>query len=321
VTTRVAVGAGDEAIRTVAALSGDLCHYTPAFLRATLEPGSQLVLFTVEDDGRLTAGAIGYKRRGRVLARLTFPTQPVYTGSLESASGLWDAIRGFARARRIATVSMHSFEGQALIEPPLGVVESRTPREEFVLDLAPPADQLLAAFSENHRRNIKKASSKGVALSIVTAPAAAESHAAMFRSSMERRAARGESVTLESDPDRVRRLVSSGAGVLVQARSGDAVAASLLILVSPSRAYYHSGGATPEGMKLGASHAAMWFAMQAMRDRGVRAFCLGGVSERDSAGLANYKLGFQPRRIALAHCVYRMELAFPWGLVRRLLGK
>ena len=74
-------------------------------------------------------------------------------------------------------------------------------------------------------------------------------------------------------------------------------------------------------MKLGASHFAVWRAMETLRERGVRTFCLGGVSARDSEGLSTFKLGFAPRRVALQHTVFAMDLPAPWSLLRRLLGR
>lgn len=316
--------APDEALQRLSALSGGLCHYNPAFLRANLEPGggATLAVFTQEDGGALVAGAVGYERRGRLFSTLTLPTQPVVSPAApHGGAELWQRIRSYCRGHRIATVSMHSFEGQALLEPPLGRVIRRTSREEFVLDPSDAPERLLAGFSENHRRNIRKAEKHGLAAEIVTAEAGADTHAAMFRQSMERRAARGEDVGLETDRARVRRLLAAGAGWLVQVRRDGTVLASLLILATATHAYYHSGGSAPDGMKLGASHFAMWRTIETLRDRGVRSLCLGGASERDSEGLTNFKLGFNPRRIALAHCVYAMELPLPWSALRVLLRR
>ena len=156
---------------------------------------------------------------------------------------------------------------------------------------------------------------------LVTSEEGADAHAGMFQQSMARRAARGEEVGLDTDGAPVRRLLAAGAGALAEVRRDGQALASLFILSTATRAYYHSGGSTPEGMKLGASHFAMWRAMETLRERGVRSFCLGGAGARDSEGLTTFKLGFSPRRIALAHCVYTMDLAFPWSGVRWLLGR
>lgn len=317
---RVVEQPGEAALLPAGTLSGDLCHYASAFLRAAPEPGTPLVLFAVESAGQTVAAAVAWERRGRLFSKLTLPTQPV-AANAAGADALWTGIRAYCRSRRIATASMHSFEGQALLEPPLGRVVSRTPREEFILDLTAPLDRLLAACSENHRRNIKKAAKHELRADFVASDAAAEAHAALFRHSMERRAARGEAVGLEADAHQVQRLLRAGAGALAQVRRGEDVLASLLILATASRGYYHSGGSAPEGMKLGASHFAMWRVIELLRERGVGALCLGGASHRDSEGLTNFKLGFNPRRIALAHVLYAMDLPFPWNAARLLLRR
>ena len=311
----------DDSLARLSDLSGGLCHYSPAFLRGNSD--APITLFLEEGaDGRPVAGAVGYERRGRLFGKLTLPTLPIVTAAAPGGGAqLWAAIRAHCRSRRIATVSRHSFEGQASLAPPLGDIRSSTAREEFVVDLAPEPDRLFGACTENHRRNIKKAEKQQLAMSFVTADADAAAHAALFRHSMERRAARGEDVALDTDAHAVARLLRSGAGALAQVRRDSTILASLLILSTPTRAYYHSGGSAPEGMKLGASHFAVWRAMQTLRERGVRSFCLGGVSARDSEGLTNFKLGFAPRRVALAHTVYTMDLPSPWSLLRRLIGR
>jgi GNAT acetyltransferase-like protein len=316
---RVVVDPDDRELAALAALSGGRCHYSAAFLRAN-DPGGRLTAFVVGQPSAPEAGAVGYERHGRLFSKLTLPTPPVITAGTDAAP-LWAGLRDHCRAHRVATVSLQSFEGAGLFEPPLGVVHRRTPREEFVVDLSGDPAALLARFSENHRRNIKKAGKHGLDVAAETSDAAADAHADMFRSSMERRAARGEDVGLETDRARVRRLVAGGAGSLFQARREGQVLASLLILSTDTCAYYHSGGSASEGMKVGASHLAMWHAMETARARGVRSFCLGGASAGDSEGLTGYKLGFNPRRLALEHLVYAMDVGFPWNTLRTLLGR
>jgi hypothetical protein len=296
------------------------CHASPAFLAAQ-EPGATPVWFGQEQDGELVASAVALERRGRLTAKLTFPTTPVVTPATAAADApIWAAVRAYGRARRIGTVAVHSFEAPERIIPPLGAPRL-TERVEYVVDLEPPPERLLAACSENHRRNIRKAEKQGVVVRMVTAPDAATEHVTLFRQSMERRAARGEDVAVAADEARVRRLAAAGAGRFVRAEREGRPLASLFILVSPRRAYYHSGGSAPDGMKVGASHIAMWRAMAACRAEGVRWFNLAGASAHDAPGLAAFKLGFGPRAIGLAHALYEMDLPFPWSLARRVSGR
>ena len=296
--------------------SGRRCHASPAFLRAH-EPDLPLVWFRQESGDTLEASAVAHLRRGRLFGKLTFPTPPIVAGD---AAPLWDAIRGYCRAQRVGTVSVHSFEGPERLIPPLGGPRL-TERVEYVVDLSPPPDRLLAACSENHRRNVRKAQKQNLTVRVATDAAAADDHAALFQQSMDRRAARGEDVPAGGDAARVRRLLAAGAGRLVRVERDGQALTSLCILSTPERAYYHSGGSAPDGMKLGSSHLAMWSAMERCRDEGVRWFCLGGASERDGPGLTAFKQGFGPVAVPLAHAVYEMDLGFPWSVARRLLGR
>jgi GNAT acetyltransferase-like protein len=313
----------DAQLAALADLSGGRCHCAPAFLRAT-SAGTDLMLFTAGEGAGVAAAAAGHVRTRGWFATLTFPTPPVIAPSAgDGGTALWNGIRGYCRARRIAKVSVLSYEGDGVLEPPppIGTVRLRIPRAEFVVDLAAEPDRALAGFSENHRRNIRKAEKQGLDMTFATSEAAAAAHAALFRHSMERRVARGEEVGTETDSAGLARLLNSGAGALAQVSREGQVLASLLILSTASRAYYHSGGSAPEGMKLGASHFAVWRAMLALRARGVRTLCLGGVSARDSDGLTAFKVGFAPRRVELAHLVYATDLPAPWRWLRKLFGR
>lgn len=300
--------------------SGQRCHCDPAFLRVFEPGGAPLVWFGQARSGELEASAVACERRGRWVRHLVFPAQPIVTPAAVSGEApFWSAIRQYCRKQRVARVSVRSFEGQERFVPPLGTprVAERT---EYEVDLEPPPEILLRTFSENHRRNIKKADKQGLVARVETAPAAAEEHAQLFCESMQRRTARGETVPA-GDAAHVRRLLQAGCGRLFRAEQDGRPVASLCILTSAERAYYHSGGSAPEGMKLGASHRAMWHAMQQCREEGIRWFRLGGVSARDSPGLAAFKEGFAPRAIPLAHSTFAVDLPFPWRLAPWLLGR
>ncbi len=318
-TTQIVVQPDEVLLSRHFRFSGQRCHCAPAFLRA-FEPAARLVWFGQEQGGELQASAVASLRRGRWVRRLVCPAQPIVTaGAVSGEAPFWSAIRQYCRQRRVARIAVQSFEGQERFVPPLGTprVAERT---EYEVDLRPPPELLLKTFSENHRRNIKKADRHGLVARIETAPAAAEEHARLFRDSMQRRAARGETVPA-GDAARVRRLLQAGCGRLFRAEQDGRPVASLCILTSAERAYYDSGGSAREGMQVGASHRAMWHAMQQCRAEGIRWFRLGGVSERDSPGLAAFKEGFAPRAVPLAHSTFAVDLPFPWSLAPWLLAR
>jgi lipid II:glycine glycyltransferase (peptidoglycan interpeptide bridge formation enzyme) len=112
------------------------------------------------------------------------------------------------------------------------------------------------------------------------------------------------------------------------AYQGDALLAAALIGYTAHRAFYLSGGSTPDGYAQSASVWLHWRTMSALRARGVTAYNLGGAPAGAAApdhplhGLHRFKLGFSPT-------VYRRN-GLQWNdrtahvrahqLVRRFVG-
>ncbi len=86
--------------------------------------------------------------------------------------------------------------------------------------------------------------------------------------------------------------------ILTATRDGETVAAVLLLLHGRS-ATYQVGWSSPDGRKLGAPTLLLWRSVSLLRERGYRDFDLGGVNDRDAAGVKSFKAGLGGEEVRL----------------------
>ena len=74
----------------------------------------------------------------------------------------------------------------------------------------------------------------------------------------------------------------------------------VLLLLHGNAATYHIGWSNENGKKLGAHNLLLWKAIQALKEKGFRRLDLGGLNtEKESAGVARFKLGLSQRIVKL----------------------
>jgi Acetyltransferase (GNAT) domain len=250
--------------------------------------------------GEIVQGiAIALYRRGRISRTLEIPSLP------EAAEdpAFWAGIYSLCRRLRVTDLIAGTFSSPQFCLPPLRGEVSRRERREYIISLND--ENWDSSLSSNHKRNIKKAS--GAELTIRAAKGQSDllaEHVRLMEQSLERRAARGESVLKSSTiSEESRAYLDSGAGELYQATRHGVVVSSILLLRSRHGAYYHSAGTSPEGMSVGASHFLVYSVCKELRKIGVCVFNLGGAPQDSS--LARFKAGFGAREISLAAaCCY-----------------
>ena len=247
-----------------------------------------------------------FERTGRRSRSLEIPTVP---RGIDAAA--WAALKRFTEARRVTTWRIETF---AALDETLAELDSGvgwTPRMEFLLDLTAwePADSL----SSNHRRNARRGEKAGLELVETATDAAVELHARLIGSSLSRRRKRGETVPDHTSGDRAAALIRSGAGELFQASAGQDVRSSMLVLRSEEGGYYQSAGTSQAGRDCGASHWLIRSVAERLKERGIRAFFLGGATASQE-GLVRFKAGFGARQIDLV----RAEVEFRDGPLRKI---
>jgi RimJ/RimL family protein N-acetyltransferase len=269
---------------------------TDAYVTAMQKLGNDCWIVGMRAGGAVQELAIAMHRRGRISSTLEIPSLP------EAAQDytFWTGIYSLCRQLRVTNLIAGTFFSPQFRLPSLRGEVSRRERGEYVVSLQ--NESWDSSLSSNHKRNIKKASAAGLKIEHALAqPDLLSQHVRLMEQSLDRRAARGESVTKSSKiEEESRAYIESGAGELYQAVRDGIAMSSILLLRSKRSAYYQSAGTSPEGMSVGASHFLIHRVCQKLRDNGVRVFNLGGAPEGSS--LARFKAGFGAAEISLAAC-------------------
>jgi hypothetical protein len=279
-----------------------------AYVRARRSMGARPVLFAEGQDGLIDTGAVGYLQGRSIFPWIEIPSSP----APPHAAIFWDGVRKYCRQKRVVYAEIESYGARSVSLPNWSEARDIRPRIEWRLLLSSGAAD---SFGSGHKRSINKARKSGVTITPIDDPAAADSHARLIGASMRRRAERGESVAVVSsrDADMVKAFLAAGAGRLYQATYRGEIASSILVLLAPSGAYYHSAGTTPEGMEIGASTYLVSEIISLLRDKGLSLFNLSGAGS-DNPGLQRFKRSFGAEPVELQAGVY--QLAPP--IVRKL---
>ncbi len=250
------------------------------------QQGWQAVRLTVQDQGRIVAGAqMLVKPAARGLVSLAYvPRGPLVDWQDgEVAKLLLDGLHAEARRQRAICLR---------IEPPLlndpanhSALESygfqqialtNQPRCSSVVDLPPSTDDLLMALPSSTRYNIRKAQRKGVTVE----PAGAEALPTFFHL-MEVTSGRDDFPIRPFDYYQEEWEAFSRLGqaqLFVSRYQGQIIAAQLPFYYGKHAATFHAGSLN-EFRELKAGYLMMWTAMCWAADRGCRTFDLWGIPD------------------------------------------
>jgi hypothetical protein len=278
--------------------------FAPAYVAARRALGDEPVILGVWSGATFVVACPAYLRRGRLRGRLEIPSLP----AIPDSEAFWNGLLTFCRREGVPLLTADSY-GSGAMSTPISIPHlageiARRGRREFVLALQGPDP--LRRLSSNHRRNVARARTQGIALRRTQEVDACTVHDRLVHTSLHRRAARGETVPTGSDLDRYAALIRSRAGELFQAVSGHEVASSLFVLRGQAGAYYQSAGTSPEGMAAGASHFLVAGIVSCLRDEGLQVFNLGGAAE-EASGLRRFKEGFGAVEVQLEAAQFSME--------------
>ena len=277
---------GDGALQRAADSAPSSPFLTPAFAHAQRRAGKEIALLSLRDDGELRSCCLAATKRGRLRTTVEVFSLPDGGDRPEFAEGL----RQFCRSVSADLLVVETLGSRTRGLPTLGGRISHRTRCEHVWTL--PGKDLWAGLSANHRRNITRARKAGVVVAPAHEDAALATHLRLTDASLVRREQRGEDVRSgDSQAASWGLLLETHAGRLYQARLGDEVLSSILVLTAPDGAYYHSAGTSPEGMRLGASQLLIFDVATRLAAEGLSLFNLGGA-EPTSEGLYRFKVGF-----------------------------
>ncbi len=277
--------ANDALLERGAATDPDNPFLIGSYMRAQRALGFDAWLLGVEQVSTMQAASLGMIKSGRIRRSLTINSLP----ELPADSPFWKGIEDFCAERGITDLELATFASPESIIPRLKGEIKRIQRTEFTLPLV--GRDIFESLSKHHRERVKKGRKNGLTIGRSRSGEALDAHVGLRAHSMSRREARGEKVPHDFARASAATFLESGAGELYQAVLHDEIVSSLLILQSPSGAYFESAGTSSSGMSTGASHFLLVETARALQAAGVETFFLGGA-RRSEAGLYSYKAGF-----------------------------
>jgi hypothetical protein len=300
----------EGAIREVSASMPANPFCTVEYCAARRTMGLKPVILSLRDRGRTVTACLALIRRGRISGSLEIDSLP----NIPDGPEFWDGLTALCRAEKMSGIIIYGYSSEYASIPALRGEVSRKMLREFVLPLG--VDSLWTPMRKGHRWSINRARKSGLEIRRSRDPRDCDGHVSMMLASMDRRRARGEVVPDGAPLRECTALVRSGAGELYQAILGGRVLSSALVLLAEQGAYYHTAGTSPEGMERGASHLLIHEVAVGLKERGGRAFNLGGVSPGDSHGLGEFKAGFGAEAVAVESAEFSTST---W--IRKEVGK
>ena len=287
---------GSPALAELGVAQLECPFYTDSYVTAMQQLGHECWVIGIRADGVLQDATIAAVRHGRMSATLEIASLP----AAAHKPAFWDGVYALSKRLRITDLIAGTFGSLSFEIPPLRGEISRKARTEYVL--AMENGDCAARLSSHHRNSIKKARAAGVTVRRSSRhPEFLADHARMIGHSMERRTARGESVSASPlAAESHLAYLKSGAGELFQAVYNGHVVSSLLVLRSARAAYSQSTGTSPEGMRIGASPFLFHSMCVELHREGVRTVNLGGAPQGSS--LARFKAGFGAAEVRLCAC-------------------
>jgi hypothetical protein len=301
--------------------SGGFFH-SPGGLLAGAPAGEPLFLRLCEDD-RVVGIAVGVRRGGRwgfTPRSVYLPTVPALAAHVDAAPVLASLMSTLGADG--AAVIMDSF-GASLCPAAVAPITPRTSRNEFVLRLAGTSAELAAKCNAHHRRHIRRGERDGWALRLLPRAEGSRVLEIVQRTAAERGSSRGEPFTPASHHIAMQTVadIRQPWGLAIfSAWAGDVALAAAVVGYANGRAYYISGGSTPDGYDRDASIWLHWQIASAVADAGFATYNLGGAlaAAADPAhpmhGLHRFKTAFGSETVA---CVGIHSAGRPANPLRR----
>jgi lipid II:glycine glycyltransferase (peptidoglycan interpeptide bridge formation enzyme) len=181
-------------------------------------------------------------------------------------------------------------------------------KSTIFIDLARSEDEVLASFNQSCRRNIRKAAAGGVTVKSVDATE--ENLETMFQlmKATEARAKYGLRPAAYFK-DYWATQIAAGQGQLLFAEHEGEVLAGIFVTFVGTRAWYKDGGSFDKKRELNASYLMQWETMRWLMTRGIEAYDMVGVPNRDEVGtghardgLYSFKSKFNPEITEFIGC-------------------
>lgn len=241
-------------------------------------------------------------------------------------------------------IEVTQFHGDTVTLRNLGYVEGRPlfTKYNFVLDVTPSEDKLLASFKQKTRYNIKVAEKKGVTVSVDNSPAAFERYLHLTEETTKRQGFYAHSrdyhlkmwETLNNSQIINSQILKLSAHLLVARYKGEIITTWVLFKFGDTL-YYPYGASTREHREVMANNLVMWEAIKLAKKWGCKYLDMWGAlgDEPDKKdpwyGFHTFKAGYGARHVEYMgtwdyvakpglYKVYRVIEKIRWAILRLL---
>ncbi len=282
--------------------------HTPGALHVGLPSGEPLFA-TAHADGEPVGVAVGVRtdcRIGRGVGHVRLAALPALAADVPPADAMATLARALDR-HRVAEVSFGSFGAMGEAPRLKGGVPT-PPRTEFVVDLGPDPEALLASFGRSHRRHVRRGIKGGWTTTLLEGTAAADALLECQTTAAERQAERSGGFDVSRlPPEAVAMIRGSGTaqwGLRAVAGHHDGRLLSVILVGwANGRGYSLKAGSTAAGYELDVGAWFQWTVMSRLREEGLTSYNLGGTSREAASeghpehGLHYYKTSFGSRPV------------------------
>ena len=165
------------------------------------------------------------------------------------------------------------------------------------LDLTPDLDRLRAGLKQKWRNTLNKSERQELLVEIDEAGDRLDWISARYAEDKKARDYPGPEPTFLTALARA--FAADRKCLVLTAAKGDDPIAAVMLLLHGRSATYQTGWSSHDGRKLGAPSLLLWRSVMLLRERGYRDFDLGGVNDRDAAGVKAFKAGLGGEEVRL----------------------
>lgn len=165
------------------------------------------------------------------------------------------------------------------------------------LDITPDPERLRAGLKQKWRNTLNKSERQGLTVEIDDGTSRLDWLTKRYAEDKKARDYPGPKPAFLLSVGRA--FATDGKLIILAAMKDGTPQAGAMLLLHGGSATYQTGWAGAEGRKLGASSLLLWHAVTELKARGIRDFDLGGINDRDAAGVKAFKAGLGGTEVRL----------------------
>lgn len=249
----------------------------------------------------------GRRFLGRFIRSLYLPTMPVADQTAQPHLGrMIEKVTEYGRREKVVSITVGSFYAATAYDgfEPLGFTTRG--RCEFLLDLQSSEGEIWERLDAHHKRYIRYAEKKGLALQEDISPKGLQRLMELQENATKRIQERGGNDhpgLLQQYQSIQSAILDKGLGSIFLAVKDGQAHSALLVAIYRKKAYLIFSGTSPEGYQLRSSVFLFWNAAMSLKKRGISEWNMGGTPREaesetsDSHGLFTFKERFGTKKV------------------------